>query len=40
LAQLIVLNRLNISSRNCSDAPRLNFVVLKTERSMLLNPGP
>jgi len=39
-AQLIVLNRLNTSSRSCTDAPPLNFVVLNTDRSTLLNPGP
>src|SRR5438105_6395955 len=39
-AQLIVLNRLKISHRSCSDAPPLNFVVLKSDTSTLLKPGP
>src|SRR4051812_19363402 len=39
-AQLIVLKRLKTSSRSCSDVPPLNLVVLNTDTSTLLNPGP
>ena len=39
-AQLIVLNRLKISQRSCTDAPPCNLVVLNTDTSTLLKPGP
>src|SRR5258705_10788467 len=40
LAQLIVLNRLKISHRSCTDAPPLSFVALNTDRSTLSKPRP
>lgn len=39
-AQLVVFNRLKISKRSWSEVPALSFVVLKSDRSMVLNPGP
>src|SRR5690349_4781983 len=40
LAQLIVLKMLNTSSRNCTDALPVSFVVLNSDRSTVRNDGP
>src|SRR5204863_8735303 len=40
LAQLIVLNRLKTSRRSCTDAPPCSLVVLNTDTSTVLKPGP